>query len=145
MDIHGEFHGQFVSEKGMEEIVKEDTYPYKPNSGQNTEPTIKKSKYGKPVKPVKPRGIDYVKKFTPHTAMEHFLREVLTDESYSNTVAILEDHLMNFVLIGTKHKWCHPLRDMPTNLHIRFSKFKSSLSNMYSMFLIKRTVFFTSV
>ena len=105
MDIHGEFHGQFVSEKGMEEIVKEDTYPYKPNSGQNTEPHIKKSKYGKPVKP---RGIDYVKKFTPHTAMEHFLREVLTDESYSNTVAILEDHLMNFVLIGTKHKWCLP-------------------------------------
>ena len=127
MDIHGEFHGQFVSEKGMEEIVKEGIYPYKPNSGQKTEHRIKTGRYNKPVKP---RGKDYVKKFTPHTAMEHFLREVLTDESYSNTVAILEDHLMNFLLIGTKHKWFHPLLDIPTNLHIRFSESKSSQSNV---------------
>lgn len=32
--------------------------------------------------------------------MEHFLKEVLTNESYSNSIALIENHLMNHLLIG---------------------------------------------
>ena len=32
--------------------------------------------------------------------MEHFLKEVLTNESYSNSIALIENDLMNHLLIG---------------------------------------------
>ena len=81
----------------MEPIKKESCHSYEPNSGKRTDDLKKEGRYGAPVKR---RGKSFVQNFTPKTAMEHFLKEVLTNESYSNSIALIENHLMNHLLIG---------------------------------------------
>ena len=95
IDIHGEFYGQYFMEDGIGESKKEFCQYYRPNGGKKADQSPKKGRFGKPVKQ---RGKEFVQNYLPKTSMEHFVKCVLIDDTYNNSICIAESHLMEFFL-----------------------------------------------
>ena len=81
-------------------------------------------KLGRFGKKVKERGRDFLEKFQPSNAMEHFIQMALLDKSYSNTIIIGSDDFITYVLQTLRKMEVSipsPCRDRKSNKITRLS------------------------
>lgn len=97
---HGTFHREYVTEDG---IFPEDTkihQPYRTYPSDQTNDLPKLINFGKKKKD---RTKNLILKITPKTAMDFLLKEILLNSDFSNCVAVIEQHLMKFVIESLVH------------------------------------------
>ena len=95
IDTYGDFHGIFVNEK---EIKNEDLQfcrIYEPKISSKTKSTGKKTRFGQTVMKYDPKKIS---SFECNNAMDIFLKEIIQNETYNNSVGIIESYLMDYVI-----------------------------------------------
>ena len=94
-EMHGEFHGYFVTKKDIKYEKKQFSKPYEPKMN---EPTVTKMKIARGGKPAKKKTLKEIRKFEVKNAMDVFIKNLLLDNDYENSVCLLHSSLMKFVI-----------------------------------------------
>ena len=95
IDTFGDFHGIFVSEKEIKNESLQFCRIYEPKISSKTKSTGKKTRFGQTVMKYDPKKIS---SFECNNAMDIFLKEIIQNETYNNSVGIIESSLMDYVL-----------------------------------------------
>ena len=101
INIHGIFHGVYVTENEVENQIKHFDRSYEPKVNVSTNSEPRKTRFGQPVKN---RYKENLKNFYPENAMDQFLKEIMENETYKNSVGIIESPVIMEYIIKSLDK-----------------------------------------
>ena len=96
VEFHGNFQGVYVTEEKVENEIEHIIRSYEPKVNVSTNSEPRKTNFGQPVKN---RNKEQLKLFNSKNGMDRFLKEIMENESYQNSVGIIESPIiMDFII-----------------------------------------------
>lgn len=122
INIHGIFRGVYVTENEVENQIKHFDKSYEPKVNASTNSELRKTRFGKSEKD---RNKENLKDFYPENAMDQFLKEIMENETYKNSVGIIETPVIMEYIIKSldKMKVKIDLEPGKTRLDLSFMNF----------------------